>query len=119
MLVAACSSVKGFLVESVAVDAREVCLGCWLGALWVVSLEKFSKYLFTLELSQLISMKYSCDSSKNQIKSIKIILVYLDERGVYKRMVNKYVKLTFIQAWYHTDVKNEDHKIISKCSGYS
>ena len=32
-LVAACSSAKRFQVESVAVDARVVCLGCWLGAL--------------------------------------------------------------------------------------
>ena len=32
-LVAACSSAKGFQVETVAVDVREVCLGCWLVAL--------------------------------------------------------------------------------------
>ena len=34
-LVAACSSAKGFQVEFVAVDASEVSLGCWLGALWL------------------------------------------------------------------------------------
>ena len=32
-LAAACSSAKGFQVESVAVDVREVCLGYWLMAL--------------------------------------------------------------------------------------
>ena len=32
-LAAACSSVKGFQVESVIVDVREVCPGCWLVAL--------------------------------------------------------------------------------------
>ena len=32
-LAAACSSAIGFRVESVAVDVREVCLGCWLMAL--------------------------------------------------------------------------------------
>ena len=34
-LVAAYYSAKGFQVESVAVDAREVWLGCWLGALCI------------------------------------------------------------------------------------
>ena len=33
-LIAVCSSEKGLQVESVAVDAREVYLGCWLCALW-------------------------------------------------------------------------------------
>ena len=32
-LVAACFSAKGFQVESIAVDVREGCLGCWLVAL--------------------------------------------------------------------------------------
>ena len=32
-LAAACSSAKWFQVESVAVDVRGVCLGCWLIAL--------------------------------------------------------------------------------------